>query len=335
MAMQDGPLGWGIIGTGSISETVASQIAQTSAAKVVAVSSRSAEKAASFAAKHAIPASYSSVDALLATPAVEADYVAVPHSLHLETGLAALDAGKHVLCEKPMGLDAREVAKIAAHPRARDLTIGEGFMLRHQPQWLWLDETIRGGGLGTVRAVHIHNGLTVPRGAPDPTRGKLAGDGSLLLDIGCYSVHQARTIFGGDPLAASAHIEFDDEGRDVLVDATLRFPTGAAHITLGTTLRRGRRIHILGSAGSVEMLTPVFAPGGAARLLVALAGNDGEPEERSFPIGNQYGAEIEEFSAAARAGRQPLVDLANALGNAKTLDAIRASGAVDGVWVSV
>ena len=327
------PLGWGIVGTGSISDTVVQQLMAVSGTVPVAVSSRSLEKAASFAARHGVAAPYDSLAALLEDPAVEAVYIALPHSAHVAAVLQALDAGKHVLCEKPMGMNAAEVERIAQHPRAKDLVIGEGFMLRHQPQWRWIEDTIRSGGLGQVRAVHAFTALTVPRGAPDPQRGTLPGDGSLLLDIGCYSVHQMRTVFGSEPLEVSASMEFDAAGLDTMVSATLRFAEGTGHLTIATTLKRGRRVHILGTRGSIEVLNPVHSPSGTARLRAALAGDDGDPTEMQFPIDHQYGLQLEEFAQAVRLGRQPKVPLGNALGNARAIDAIRASASNNGAWV--
>ena len=325
-------LGWGIAGTGSISETVVEQMLATTGRNPTAISSRTLDRAQQFAARHGIARSYDSLPAMLADPAVEAVYIALPHGAHLEAILLALNAGKHVLCEKPMGLDASQIERIALHPRALELVIGEGFMLRHQPQWRWIEETIRGGGLGRVRAVHAFTALTVPRGPTDPKRGNIAGDGSLLLDIGCYSVHQMRTIFGGEPLEVSAETEFDSQGRDTLVSATLRFAEGTGHLTVASTLRRGRRVHVLGTEGSLEILNPVHSPSGTARILAALAGDEGEPAEMEFPIGLQYGLQIQEFEAVVRERRQPLVSLDSALGNARVIDAIRASAGNGGAW---
>jgi len=332
MTDNTGPVGWGIIGTGTISATVVGQFKGSPLARAVAVCSRTADKAAAFAREHDIAASYASLAELLADPAVEAVYIGLPHSRHLDAVLLALDAGKHVLCEKPMGLNAAEVDRIASHPRAGELTIGEGFMLRHQPQWQWLMETIRSGGLGQVRAIHAFTALIVPRGAPDPTRGVLPGDGNLLLDIGCYSIHQARTIFGAEPLAVTSVIERDDQGHETLVDATLRFADGTARMTVATSLKRGRRVHILGTEGAIEMFTPVHSPTGSARLVADLKDGDGE-KEMIFPIGNQYGMQIEEFSNAVRGQRQPLVTLQDASGNARTIDAIVESARRGGEWV--
>jgi predicted dehydrogenase len=333
--MTTNAVGLGILGTGSISATVVGQLRDSTLVRPVAVSSRTLDKAGSFATRFDIPKAYDTMEALLDDPAVEAVYVGLPHALHVEAVVAALDAGKHVLCEKPMGRTARELQQIADHARSGELIVTEGFMLRHQPQWKWVEGEIAAGSLGTVKAVHIFNALTVPRSPPDPMRLSLPGDGSLLLDIGCYSVHLARTIFGEDPIDASARIEFDATGRDTLVDAALRFAEGSAHITLATTLRSARRIHILGTDGNIEVFFPVHSPSGEARLLVTLKGEDGPAREMKFPIGNQYGDQLEEFSRAIREQCQPLVPLSHTIGNARTLDAIAKSAAHAGAWTAL
>lgn len=330
------PVAWGIVGTGPISAVMAKQANGARNLKLAAVCSRTQEKADAFAREHQISRSFSSVGDMLADHSIDAVYIGVPHAKHLETILQCLDAGKHVLCEKPMGLNAAEVHRIAAHPRANEVRIGEGFMLRHQPQWRWIEEQITAGALGDVRAVHAFTALTVPPTPHDPTRGHLPGDGSLMLDIACYSVHLARTIFASEPSQVSAAIEFDEGSRrDILIQALMRFPAGWASLTVAANLRRARRVHILGTEGNIEVFTPVHSPDTTTRVLAALKGDDGEPGEFLFPAVDQYGLQLEEFSDAIRYGRQPLVPLDNALGNAKALDAISRSAAERSAWVAV
>ncbi|MGK9053009.1 Gfo/Idh/MocA family protein [Neorhizobium petrolearium] len=327
-------VGWGIVGTGQISATVVEQIGTSLIAKAVAVSSRSPEKAQSFADRAGIAKAYGGLPALLEDSDVEAVYIGLPHGLHVDAVVAALDAGKHVLCEKPMGRTVMELRRIAEHPRAEELIVAEGFMLRHQPQWRWIEDALAKEAIGTVTAVHIHNALTVPRSPPDPTRIHVPGDGSLILDIGCYAFHLARTIFRAEPVSVSAHMGYDPGGHDTLIDATLRFKHGTAHITVATTLKSARRIHILGTDGNIEIFSPVHSPSGSARLLASLKGEDGPPKELVFPIGSQYGLQLEEFSRAIRQKRQPLVPLSNAIGNARVLDAVVHSASHSGCWAA-
>ncbi|WP_156386070.1 Gfo/Idh/MocA family protein [Devosia sp. Root685] len=331
------PVQWGFAGTGSISGSMASQIANSAISKAAAVSSRSLESAKAFAATHGIGKAYDSLDDMLADPDIEAIYIALPHALHKGAILAALNAGKHVLCEKPMALNAGEVAEIAAHPRAKSLMITEGFMVRYQPQWEWIRAQIADGALGTVKQVTAFTALQLPPPAVDPARGTLAGDRSLLLDIGCYSVHLVRTIFNADPLRVSALIERDPvTGLETFIKASLDFGGRYADVIVSNVLRRGRRIHVLGSAGSLEIMTPIHTPPTGAKVLAALVGDgNADPVEQVFPSVEQYGLQMDDVSRHIRAGDQPRVTLANALRNARTLDAIVASAEAKGAWAEL
>ncbi|GEM_PF-209810 len=330
------PVRWGFAGTGSISATMASQIAGSTIAKAVAVSSRALDSAEAFAATHGIDAAYASIDDLLADPHVEAVYIALPHALHRSAVLAALDAGKHVLCEKPLALNAAEVAEISAHPRAASLLVTEGFMLRYQPQWEWIESEIAAGNLGTVKYVSAFTAVQFPPPRPDPARGTLPGDRSLLLDIGCYSTHLVRLLMGADPVRVAAHIERDAAGLETFIKASLDFGGRHADIVIANALRRTRRIHVLGSEGNLEILTPIHTPPDGAKLLVALK-DDGHSEavEKAFQTVPQYGLQMDDVSRRIRSGQAPRVTLDNALDNARTLDAIVASAAQDGAWMAL
>lgn len=330
------PVQWGFAGTGSISATMASQIAGSPLSRAVAVSSRGLDTAKAFAAAHGIDRAYDSFDDLLADPEVQAVYIALPHALHKSAILAALDAGKHVLCEKPLALNAAEVSEIAAHPRARTLMVTEGFMVRYQPQWEWAEAEIAAGSLGTVKHVSAFTAVQFPSPEPDPARGALAGDRSLLLDIGCYSIHLARMLFNADPIRVSAHIERDAASLETFIKASLDFGNRHADIVISNALRRGRRVHVLGSAGSLEIFTPIHTPPNGAKLLAALSSDgNAEPVEKTFPTVPQYGLQMDDVSRRIRSGEAPRVTLANALGNARTLDAIVASAAQSGAWVAL
>ena len=152
-------IGWGFFGAGSISATVAQEVRNFGGGKFVAVCGRNLERTKTFADTHGFEAAYDQPDALLNDQRVDAVYIALPHSLHVETILRALDAGKHVLCEKPFAMTAEEAARVMAHPRSQSLVIAEGFMVRHHPQWKWILETIASGQIGKVRAIQAHSCL--------------------------------------------------------------------------------------------------------------------------------------------------------------------------------
>ena len=210
-------IGWGFFGAGSISATVAQEVRNFGGGRLVAVCGRNLERTKAFADTHGFEVAYDQPDALLNDRRVDAVYIALPHSLHVETILRALDAGKHVLCEKPLAMTAEEAARVMAHPRSQSLVIAEGFMVRHHPQWKWILETIASGQIGKVRAIQAHSCLMLPAGNPGTG---LPGEGSLLLDIGCYSVHLVRTIAGAEPRQISARMEFAaNTQRDNLIRA--------------------------------------------------------------------------------------------------------------------
>ena len=326
---------WGIAGTGAISGTVASQSRGMEGVVFVAVCSRTMERASAFAAEHGIGRAHMGLADLIANPSVEAVYVALPHAAHAEAVLACLDAEKHVLCEKPMGWTAADGARIAAHPRARELVVAEGFMMRLQPQWRFILDTLAEGRIGAVEAVHGWSCVQLPAPAPDPSRGELPWDRSALLDFGSYSVHMARTAFGAEPLRATARM-WRDEGRDIAASIRLEFAAGHADLTVTTRLRPARGLVILGSGGSLAVATPIHVPPGQrARVHAVLDGGPPAGEAMEFDAVPQYGLHLAAVSEAIRGGGRPPVGLDDAIGNARALDAVIRSAEADGAWAEV
>lgn len=298
---------WGFVGTGSISATVAQEVAAAGAGRLTAVVSRDLARAQSFAERYGFTRSYDDLDALLSDPEVDAVYIALPHTLHSRAVLQALSAGKHVLCEKPLATTAEEIQSILSHPRAKDLVVAEGFMVRHHPQWRWIEEAIRSGLIGEVRVFESFFCLD----ARPPNPGF-----DLMLDIGCYAVHFARLAFQEEPLAVSAYSPSKD-----LVGASLYFRSGVAHIAQATHTMFGGRIHIVGSDGSLEVFSPVHSPNGIARIVVSRRGE--APQERTFGPAPQYALQFVDVSSAINTKSAARVPPANALANARCLDAIR------------
>lgn len=329
--LQDRSIGWGFIGTGSISATVAEQMAETGGGRLAAVWGHRPDGAEAFARQFGGATVCEDQRELVRNPQVDAVYIALPHSLHLDAIVDALDAGKHVLCEKPLGMTAAEVQQVLAHPRAAKVAIGEGFMVRHHPQWTWITDRISAGELGTIRSVQMHSCLNLP--PPQSDRG-LPGNGSFILDIGCYSVHLARAIFAARPQQVRSRMAFDEAGvRDTGFTVDLEFATGSAQIFASANVSPARRVHILGDAGSIEAFNPIHpAPDGTATVRLTTAEGS---SEKIFPRAPQYGLQMAEFQRAVLAGTQPLVTLADAYDNAATIDAIRQSDADGGSPVAV
>lgn len=329
------PVRWGIAGTGGISALTVTQSQGLTGIAFVAVCSRSADRAAAFAQKHGIAGAHAGLADLLADDSVEAVYIALPHAAHANAVIACLDAGKHVLCEKPLAFTAGDAARIAAHPRARDLVIAEGFMIRMQPQWRFVLDTLAAGAVGQVESVHGISCVRLPPPPHDPSRGDLPFDQSALLDFGSYSVHMARLAFGAEPRRVTSRM-WRDGARDTAVSMRLEFEAGHADLTVTTRLRGSRGFTLLGSDGSLTLATPVHVPPGQrARVQAVLAGGPDAGETLEFDAVAQYGLHLQAVSAVIRTGARPPVDLDNALGNARVLDAVIRSAAEDGAWVKV
>jgi predicted dehydrogenase len=329
------PVRWGIAGTGGISATTVSQSKGLEDVAVVAVSSRTRDRARAFAREHGVARAHASLSGLLSDPEVEAVYIALPHSAHADAIIACLDSGKHVLCEKPMAYSAVDAERIAACARGRDLVVAEGFMIRMQPQWRFVMDTLASGGIGRVEAVHGISCVRLPPSPVDPARGDLPYDRSALLDFGSYSVHMARLAFGAEPRRATARA-WRDGARDTAVSIRFDFEAGHADMTVTTRLRGARGLNVLGTDGSLAIATPIHVPPGQrARVHAVLAGGPDAGETREFDAVPQYGLHLQAVSRAIRAGGKPPVDLDNALGNARALDAVIRSAAADGAWADV
>lgn len=319
-------LSWGFLGTGSIASTVAGEVRESGAGRLTTVVSRDRARAEAFAKEFGFSTVVTDARDMFASADIDAVYIALPHALHVEAILTALDAGKHVLCEKPLGMSAEEIQTVVAHPRSASLIVAEGFMVRHHPQWLWIEEQIAAGTIGDVGAVQCLTALPFPQRAPPPTRG----EGSLLLDIGCYAVHIARTIFRREPTQVSATCKYDRTGvRDVDFTALLSFPEGSAQILNSASLYYSGRYQILGTRGNIEVFNPV-KPAQDGTTTLGVVTDKGGRQTMSFPPARQYALQFANFTSAVRTRSTPRITLGNSLGNARCIDAIRASAAAAG-----
>lgn len=311
----DPPVRWGIMGTGGITQKFLQGARRTSSARVVAVGSRAGERAASFAAEHGIARVHAGYDAFLADPEIEAVYVSLPNALHHEWTMAALEAGKHVLCEKPFSPRPAEVeAAFDAADRA-GLILSEAFMWRHHPQVARLVELLPElGPLQTIRSTFSYVMRADPNVRLDP-----ALEGGSLLDVGTYCVNGARLLAGEEPDLAYGSAVMGPTGVDIRFTGILRFPSGVlAEFTSGFTADH-RGLEAIGARGSVLATDPWH---GSPAVLV----RDGVVERlESF---DPYQLEIEDLSAAIRSGRPPLVGRRDALEQARTLAALLRSAEV-------
>ncbi|HEY4632651.1 MAG TPA: Gfo/Idh/MocA family oxidoreductase [Candidatus Limnocylindrales bacterium] len=310
-------LRWGILGPGRIAPRIVRAVATCPRAVLVAAAGRDAGRAARFAEEHRIARSYGSFDALLADPEVDVVYVALPNHLHAEWTVAALDAGKHVLCEKPLALSVAEVDAIIAASQRSGRIAAEAFMYLHHPQTLRVVELATGGALGRLELV---NGtfsffLTHP-GDPriDPDMG-----GGSLWDVGCYPVSLARRIAGEEPDRVQAFARFDERGVDRTFIGQLHFPGGLlAQFDSGFAAPDRERVEIVGSDATLVLDAPFLPePDGPPPSVTMWRGRDATAIE--VPSIDQYGAEVEDLTAAILDGATPRLSLASSRGNIATL----------------
>ena len=315
-------LSWGLLSTARINGAIIQAARETKEAEIVAVASRDAGRAHAFASEHGIARVHGSYDALLSDPEVDAIYVPLPNALHVEWSIRALEAGKHVLCEKPMDRrpEAVERAFDAADRAGRVLS--EGFMWRHHPQARALADALDEGVVGRVQAIRASFGFTLAPG-PD-VRLDPALDGGSLMDVGCYCVSGARLVAGGEPESVRAEQVLGPTGVDLRMAGVMRFGGDVlAEFDCGFDVAPNHHLEVVGESGSLYLADPwhcrhpqieVRRPGERTRRL-------------KVGKGDPYRCELEDMAAAVRAGREPRLGRADALGQARAIEALYRSAA--------
>jgi D-xylose 1-dehydrogenase (NADP+, D-xylono-1,5-lactone-forming) len=311
---------WGILSTADINEKVLAGVQGSPAVDVVAVGSRSAERAQEFASAHGIPRAHGSYQDLLANPDVEVIYIPLPNGLHVEWTLAALAAGKHVLCEKPLSPRAEEVERCFDAAERAGLVLSEGFMWRHHPQAERLESLVRGGAIGELRLVRAAFSFPLDR-FPD-VRWDAELDGGALLDVGCYCVSGARLLAGAEPERVTGESVLADSGVDSRFAGTLRFPGDVlAVFDCGFDIAPRDELEAIGSSGSLFLDDPWHSAEPRIELRA------GSVELVEVERANPYRLELEDVSAAIREEREPRLGRADAVGQARALEALMRSAA--------
>ena len=306
----------GLVSTANINGNLLGGARATEEVQVVAVASRDSDRAAAYAAEHGIERAHGSYDDLLADPEIDAVYVPLPNSLHVEWSIRALQAGKHVLCEKPLTRRPQEAeAAFDAAERAGRVLM-EGFMWRHSPQTTRLRALLDAGAVGDVRLVRAS--FSFPERAAEDVRLQGALDGGALMDVGCYCVSGLRLATGAEPVAVSGRQVPGGDGVDVRFAATLAFPGGVLGVMdCGMDLPNRAELEIIGSEGSLFLPDPWKADKPRIELH---RGDAVEVEEP--PYENPYGCELADFAAAARGERPPLLGRADAVAQARVIAAL-------------
>lgn len=325
---------WGVLGAARIAATkVIPAMKGSELCEITAIASRDRAKAETAARELGIPRAYGSYEDLLADGGIDAVYNPLPNHLHVPWSIRAAEAGKHVLCEKPIGLNAADARKLIAARDRTGVVIGEAFMIATHPQWLRTVELARSGRIGALRGVIGTFGY-FKRDA-DNVRNVREWGGGALLDIGCYPIKAARMFFDEEPLRAAGTLVRDpDFGTDILTSAVLDFPSGHCAFTCGTQIVPCQSLQFLGTTGRIELEIPYnLPPDRIARVRIDdgsdITGANIAVEE--FAASNQYATQGDAFARAILNGTPPPVPLEDALANMLAIDAVFRS-AESGRW---
>ena len=316
---------WGVLSTAQIAvNKVIPAMQRGDWLEISAIASRDIDKAKTVAQRLGIPKAYGSYEELLADDEVDAIYNPLPNHLHVPWTIKAAAAGKHVLCEKPIGLNMEDAARLLAVRDRTGMKIQEAFMVRTHPQWISTIALIKSGRIGDLRS--INGFFSYFNADPENIRNKVEVGGGGIMDVGCYPITMARFIFGAEPRRAIGLIERDDKfGTDRLATVVLDFPTGQASFTCGTQVNPYQRMQICGTRGRIEVEIPFNAPPDKPTRIfvhdgVDLAGNNAEVKESA--ICDQYTIQGDLFSRAILENSEQAIPLEDAVQNMAVIDAI-------------
>ena len=328
---------WGVLGAARIATNkVIPAMQRGERAEVVAIASRDRAKAEAAASALGIPKAYGSYDDLLADPEIEAIYNPLPNHLHVPLSIRAAEAGKHVLCEKPIALNAAEAMELLAVRDRTGVVIGEAFMVQTHPQWLRTIELVRSGRIGNLRFAMGSFGYY--QTMPENVRNVREYGGGGLLDIGCYPIKTSRMVFGEEPVRVSGTLVRDPKfGIDMLTSAILEYPSGHCIFACGTQVVPSQSMQFFGTTGRIQLEIPFNAIAGSVSRILIDDGSDlrgGGIQVEEFAPCDQYTLQGDLFSKAIREGGAPPVPLEDAVKNMAVIDAVFRA-AESGKWETV
>ncbi len=306
---------WGFLSTADINEKLLAGAAESDKVDVLAVASRDAGRAEAYAREHGIERSYGSYDDMLADPDVEAVYISLPNSMHVDWSIRALEAGKHVLCEKPLSRHPGEVERAFDAADRTGRILMEAFMWRHNPQTAKLKELVDGGAIGELRLVRA--AFSFPLADQTNVRLNAELEGGGLMDVGCYCVSGSR-LLAGEPEQVYAEQVVSQTGVDELMTATMRFPGDVlAEIDCGLVLTNRDELEAIGAEGSLFLDDPWHCrnPVIEHRTSRGVERIELEPQD-------SYRLELENLGDALRGEAEPLLGREDALGQARTIEAL-------------
>jgi predicted dehydrogenase len=309
----------GIVSTAHINRLVLAGARESDRVEVTAVASRDAARAEAYASEHGIPRAHGSYEALLADEGVDAVYVPLPNSMHVEWSIRALEAGKHVLCEKPMSRHPSEVERAFDVADREGLVLTEAFMYRHNPQTARLKELVSSGEIGELRVIRAAFSFAIA----DEANIRLAADldGGALMDVGCYCVSGARLLAGEPERVYGVSVE--ERGVDTTFVGTLEFPDDVvAHFDCSFRVPMRDELEAVGTEGSVFLDDPWHC----RRPVIELR-REGDVQELELEPVDSYRLELENLADAIAGEAEPLLGRDDALGQARTIDALYRSAA--------
>jgi predicted dehydrogenase len=322
-------LRWGILSTADIAtRKVIPGIRKAERNEIVAIASRDAALARDVADRLGITKAHGTYEALLSDPDVDAVYIPLPNHLHAEWTIAAVEAAKHVLCEKPLAMTAADAVRMIAAARGAGVHLMEAFMYRHHPSWVAAIDLVRAGRIGRLTAVQTWFSYFNDDAAN--IRNVLDFGGGALFDIGCYAVNLSRLLFDGEPTRVTASLRRDPvSGVDVLTSAILDFDDGIAAFTCSTRVETDQRVDIYGTEGRITIAIPFNIPPDRPTKVFLTAGGDPPvapaTEIIEFPTADPYTVEFERFAAAVLEGRPTPVPPEDGVANLRVIEAIFAA----------
>jgi predicted dehydrogenase len=324
---------WGILSTAKIGvEKVIPALQKSQYGEVSALASRSGQRAQQVADRLDISTAFDSYEELLAASDVDAIYIPLPNHLHVPWTIKALEAGKHVLCEKPIALSAAEARKLADEAaQYPDLKVMEAFMYRFHPQWKKVRQLVHGGSIGKLKT--IHSVFTYYNDDPDNIRNKPDIGGGGLMDIGCYNISLSRYLFGDEPARVMGDIEFDPNFEvDRLASGIMGFEQGTATFTCGTQLSPDQQVTIYGTSGRIEIEVPFNMPLNKSAAIWLYS--EGDKEKITLDPADQYSLQGDAFARAILDDTEVPTPLDDAIGNMRVIDSVFESAERE-CWVEV
>jgi len=326
-------ISWGILSTSKFGmRATVPAIQKSKYCQVSAIASRDIDRAKTTAAQLSIPKTFGSYEALLADPGIDAIYIPLPNNLHVDWTLKALKAGKHVLCEKPIGLsyqDARRLENVAGdYP---GLKVMEAFMYRHHPQWKKVKDLVGEKAIGELKG--IHSLYSYFNDDKSNIRNIVEAGGGAMLDIGCYCTSLSRFVFDHEPTRVLGRVELDPQTRiDRFASAVLDFDEGVATFTCSTQSQHYQRVNILGTKGRIEIEIPINAPNDRPCKLWLQRGDS--VQEILTDVCDQYIIQADLFAQAIMTKGDVPTPLHDGIANMKVIDAVGESSRQGG-WVNL